>query len=382
MEERVVIIDSARLPIGKYGGIYRDVKPEILGAVLIKQMLSRSSIDPHDVAELITGNIVSGGGNIARKIGLQSGLPVEVPAFTVDRQCASGLEAFTLAYAKIKSGLAALIICGGVESTSRAPWQIERPTNLYATAPNILKRQALSTEEYGDPDMGIATEAVAEKLKISRVAQDDYARRSQQKYKQAYLKGHFKSEILPFDGHTADESPRLDTTLEKLSKLKPVFMNTGTLTAGNSSPLNDGASFSIVASSSYCDEHQITPDFEVVHSVSIGVNPNEFGVAPVQAIEKLLKEVSLSYQEIDRFEINEAFSAQILACIQLGSLPLEKINVSGGALAFGHPFGATGAILVRRLMTELTECGGTYGIVSLCVGGGQGTALLIKRIVK
>lgn len=200
MEERVVIIDSARLPIGKYGGIYRDVKPEILGAVLIKQMLSCSSIDPHDVAELITGNIVSGGGNIARKIGLQSGLPVEVPAFTVDRQCASGLEAFTLAYAKIKSGLAALIICGGVESTSRAPWQIERPTNLYATAPSILKRQALSTEEYGDPDMGIATEAFAEKLKISRVAQNDYARRSQQKYKQAYLKGHLNQRYYPSTG--------------------------------------------------------------------------------------------------------------------------------------------------------------------------------------
>ena len=380
MGDRVFIIDSARLPIGKYGGMYQEVLPERLGATHLNQLLIRSNVVPGEVEELIVGNIVAGGGNIARRIGLLSALPVTTPALTIDRQCASGLEAFTLAYAKIKSGLAELVLCGGVESTSRASWQIERPTSLYRGVPKILARQPLAAGAYGDPEMGIACEAVAEQLGITRSAQDEYALASQDKYHQAYLAARFKEELLPFEADTEDESPRFDTTNQKLARLRPVFVEKGTLTAGNSSPLNDGASFAVVASRSYCEGHQLEAEFEIVHSVSVGIDPNRFVLGPVVAIEKLLKEQSLRYEDIARFEINEAFAAQMLACLRAGPISAERVNVSGGALAFGHPFGATGAILIRRLMTELTLCQGEYGIVSLCVGGGQGTAMLIKRL--
>ena len=379
--ESVMIIDSSRLPIGKYGGALSQFLPEQLGGYLLNKMINNINVNLHDIDELIVGNIIGGGGNIARRIGLTSGLPLEIPAFTIDRQCASGLESVITATAKIKSGMAQCIICGGVESSSRAPWLIERPQQLFGRAPKILERAPLSVEPYGDPSMGEACELLAKKYDISRHDQDHYAFNSQLKYQSALTEGRFTEEITPIDHIGQDESPRSNTTLDKLNSLPSVFSKNGTLTAGNSCPINDGASFMILASKEFCRSNNIQPIAEIIDGVSCGVEPISFGIGPVSATDKLLNKNNLTISDIHRIELNEAFAAQTLSCIKLGQWPIDKINVSGGALAFGHPFGATGAILVRRLITELHRQNNLeLGLVSMCVGGGQGTSLLIRKV--
>ncbi|HFE9852370.1 TPA: acetyl-CoA C-acyltransferase [Enterococcus faecalis] len=377
--ESVYIIDATRLPIGKYGGVLAKVSPEELGGSLLKELLQRNNL--HNVDEVIIGNVVGGGGNLGRRVTLASGLPVEVPAFTIDRQCASGLESILLASAKIKSGMADCIACGGVESTSRAPWLMERPKRLYGSNPQILARAPLSIESYGDPAMGEACEKLAQKLKISREEQDEYAYQSQKKYQAAQIASVFQNEITPFRTVTEDESPRPNTSREKLAALPPVFQKNGTLTAGNCCPLNDGAAFLLVANANFCRTYQIKPLAEIIDGTSVGILPAEFILGPVYATEKLLQKNQLSIAEIDRIEVNEAFAAQTIACVSVGKWPKERINSSGGALAFGHPFGATGAILVRRLLTELQQKQQLeIGLVTMCVGGGQGTSLLLRKV--
>ena len=377
--ERVFIVDSARTAIGKFGGIFSDILPEYLGGDLLKKLLARQQLSRVD--EVIVGNIIGGGGNVGRRLALASGLAVETPALTIDRQCASGLESLVVATAKIKSGMASCIACGGVESTSRSPWLIERPAKLFGGPPKIIERAALSIDAYGDPTMGEACEALADRLQISRVQQDAYAYQSQVKYQQASQSGTFKDEIIAVQQVTTDESPREDTSLKKLAALPAVFKENGTLTAGNSSPLNDGAAFVIIASESFCKTNQLQPLFEVVDGVSVGTLPEDFGLGPVYATEKLLAKQGLAISEIDRIELNEAFASQALACIQTAGWQEARVNRSGGALAFGHPFGATGAILVRRLMTELEKRPTLKtGLVTMCVGGGQGTSLLLRKV--
>ncbi|MBO0481108.1 thiolase family protein [Candidatus Enterococcus courvalinii] len=377
--ERVFVIDAARTPIGKYGGKLANLLPENLGGILLRKLLQRNNINKVD--EVIVGNVIGGGGNLGRRVALSSGLNIHVPALTIDRQCASGLESILVATAKIKSEMDECIACGGVESTSRAPWMIERPRKLYGHTPRILERSQLSIEEYGDPEMGEACEDLAMKFQISRSKQDHYAFQSQMKYQAAKTRGVFEKEIISLNQIHEDESPRPNTTEEKLNGLPPVFRKNGTLTAGNSSPLNDGAAFLLLASEKYCHLNQITPQFEILSGSSIGTAPEKFGLGPVYATDKLLAMNGLTINQIDRIELNEAFAAQVLACLEIRDWPQDKINISGGALAFGHPFGATGAILVRRLMTELQQDKKLKtGLVTMCVGGGQGTSLIIRKV--
>ena len=386
MSSNVYIVEAARLPIGKYGGMYSEVDLEELGGFLMKTMLTKHPGLNEHIDEVIVGNVIGGGGNVARRVALKAGLPVETPAVTVDRQCASGLEAIAIAHMKIMSDFGEVMICGGVESSSRAPWQIERPKSLYGMqAPSILTRQPLSTSEYGDPDMGVAAEKLADKYGITRQQQDEFALQSQQKYQVSKQAGVFDSEITAFRMTdqlllSEDECPRSRSSMESLSRLKPVFKANGTITAGNCCPVNDGASFTILASERACRLYNLTPIAEVVDAVAVGVDPNGFGLGPVPAVEKLLARQELTLEDIDVIELNEAFAVQALSCIKLGNFPIEKINPSGGATAFGHPYGATGAILVTRLLTELKRNEKSrFGIVTMCVGGGQGAAMLIRK---
>ena len=386
MSSKVYIVEAARLPIGKYGGMYSDVGPEELGGFLMKTMLDKHPGLNEHIDEVIVGNVIGGGGNVARRVALKAGLPVETPAVTVDRQCASGLEAIAIGHMKIMSGFGEIMICGGVESSSRAPWQIERPKSLYGMQPpQILTRQPLSSAEYGDPDMGAAAEELADKYGITRQQQDEFALQSQLKYQASKRAGVFHSEITPFRINdelllSEDECPRSRSSLESLNRLKPVFKANGTITAGNCCPVNDGASFTILASEHACRLYHLTPIAQVVDAVAVGVDPNDFGLGPVPAVEKLLVRQQLTLEDINVIELNEAFAVQALACIKLGNFPIEKINPSGGATAFGHPYGATGAILVTRLLTELNRNeSNRCGIVTMCVGGGQGAAILIRK---
>ena len=386
MSSNVYIVEAARLPIGKYGGMYSEVDLEELGGFLMKTMLTKHPGLNEHIDEVIVGNVIGGGGNVARRVALKAGLPVETPAVTVDRQCASGLEAIAIGHMKIMSDFGEVMICGGVESSSRAPWQIERPKSLYGMqAPSILTRQPLSTSEYGDPDMGVAAEKLADKYGISRQQQDEFALQSQLKYQVSKQAGVFDSEITAFRMTdqlllSEDECPRSRSSMESLSRLKPVFKANGTITAGNCCPVNDGASFTILASERACRLYNLTPIAEVVDAVAVGVDPNGFGLGPVPAVEKLLARQELTLEDIDVIELNEAFAVQALSCIKLGNFPIEKINPSGGATAFGHPYGATGAILVTRLLTELKRNEKSrFGIVTMCVGGGQGAAMLIRK---
>ena len=386
MSSNVYIVEAARLPIGKYGGMYSEVDLEELGGFLMKTMLTKHPGLNEHIDEVIVGNVIGGGGNVARRVALKAGLPVETPAVTVDRQCASGLEAIAIGHMKIMSDFGEVMICGGVESSSRAPWQIERPKSLYGMqAPSILTRQPLSTSEYGDPDMGVAAEKLADKYGITRQQQDEFALQSQQKYQVSKQAGVFDSDITAFRMTdqlllSEDECPRSRSSMESLSRLKPVFKANGTITAGNCCPVNDGASFTILASERACRLYNLTPIAEVVDAVAVGVDPNGFGLGPVPAVEKLLARQELTLEDIDVIELNEAFAVQALSCIKLGNFPIEKINPSGGATAFGHPYGATGAILVTRLLTELKRNEKSrFGIVTMCVGGGQGAAMLIRK---
>ncbi|MCI1985007.1 MAG: thiolase family protein [Lactobacillus sp.] len=377
----VMVVDSVRAPIGRYGGQWADLAPETLGAPLIAAILTRNAVPATQVDALLLGNVVGGGGNVARRVGLSSALPVTTPALTVDQQCASGLTAVSLAAAQIAAGQADLLLAGGVESTSRAPWKIARPARLYGAAPQILPRAPLGTAATGDPDMGVACDQLAKRLGISRAAQDQYAFASQQKYQAASSAGVFAPEIVPINDIDTDESPRPTTTLQRLAQLPPAFVPDGTVTAGNACPLNDGAGLCLLASRDYCRQNGLAARFVVAGQAAVGVAPAEFALGPVHAVAKLLAQTGLTLADISRIELNEAFAAQALACLQQGGWPAARVNVSGGALAFGHPFGATGAILLRRLMTELTRAGGRYGIVTMCVGGGQGVALLLRQEV-
>ncbi|WP_164507100.1 thiolase family protein, partial [Agrilactobacillus yilanensis] len=291
---QVYIVAGARLLIGKYGGQLAAVEPEQLGAYLLKKLLKQNHFSGAAIDEVIVGNVIGGGGNVGRRIALASALPVTVPAFTIDRQCASGLESILTATAKIKSGFADCIVSGGVESTSRAPWLIRRPKKLYGQNPEILARAPLSVAPYGDPEMGIACEQLAQRQQISRLQQDQYAYRSQQHYQTALTQGVFEDELIPYEAMTQDESPRPQTTMAKLSTLPAAFKPDGQLTAGNSSPLNDGAAFLILASAAFCKQKHLTPLFEVMDGVSVGIEPVNFGLGPVAATSKLLQRNQLT----------------------------------------------------------------------------------------
>jgi acetyl-CoA C-acetyltransferase len=335
------------------------------------------------IDDVIIGNVVGPGGNIARVAALEAGLPVSVPGVTVDRQCGSGLEAINIASRLIQSGAGEIYLAGGVESTSRAPWKMAKPQTLMGV-PQLYTRAQFTPSSYGDPDMGIAAENVARKYGISREEQDQYALKSHQKAVHAQQSGRFQQEIVPLlvEGewvHT-DECPRANTSLDKLQKLPSIFEEKGSVTAGNACPINDGAALVLIMSREKCRELKLKPILRIVDAQAAGVDPNYLGMGPVPAVHKMLHRQRLTIADLDIVEFNEAFASQVLASLNELQIPQEKVNLGGGALAIGHPYGASGAILMTRLCAEMQHTPYQRGIATLGIGGGIGLATLVEAV--
>ncbi|AZK47451.1 thiolase family protein [Paenibacillus lentus] len=383
-----VIVAAKRTAIGKYGGMFKETPPEVLTAEVIKAILNDMLVQACEIDDVILGNVVGPGGNIARLSALTARLPVEVPGLTVDRQCGSGLEAINIAARLIQAGAGDVYLAGGVESTSRAPWKIEKPLLLYSRdLPAVMNRARFSPDFIGDPDMGTAANNVADKYGITREEQDSYALNSHRKAVQSLRSGRFHREVVPVTITVdkeirtidKDECPRSNTSLEKLAALRPIFEADGTVTAGNSCPINDGASIVLMMSLEKAMALGIKPLLKYVDSTVAGVDPHYLGIGPVPAVRKLLARNHLSVKDIDIVEFNEAFASQVLASLQQLHIPPEIVNVGGGAIALGHPYGASGAILVTRMCSEMQQMKAARGITTLGIGGGMGLATLWEK---
>ncbi|MBO1001738.1 thiolase family protein [Pseudogracilibacillus auburnensis] len=373
-----VIVAAKRTAIGKIGGMFKHVPPEKLGACVIQALLKEQNISPEQIDEVILGNAIGPGGNIARLTTLESGLPVEVPAVTVDRQCGSGLEAINMACRHIQAGAGDIYIAGGLESSSLAPWKLEKPTSLYGT-PTFFTRARFSPDIIGDPEMGVAADNVAKTFHISREAQDNFAYESHQKAVRAQKVGRFAKEIIAIQGKELDEGPRESLNMRTLSRFRPAFTENGTVTAGNACAINDGAAAVLLMSEKKCRELGLTPIMTFMDAASAGVDPNILGIGPIPAVKKLLERTGKTINDIDLVEFNEAFASQVLASVNELNIPHERLNVGGGAIAFGHPYGASGAILVVRLCTEMQRTSANCALATLGIGGGLGLATLFER---
>lgn len=388
MKRDAVIVSAVRTAIGRQGSALAGVPAHVLGAEVIKEAVKRANIKPEMVDDVIFGNVLSGGGNIARLTALQTGLSLELPGVTVDRQCGSGINAINLAAQAIRAGDGDIYIAGGTESMSRAPYLMDRPEKPFSPVPPSFRKSQLSPKEIGDPPMGITAENLVEKYQITREEQDQFALQSQQRMAIAMQEGRFDEQIVPIripvkKGEPVifniDEHPRPQTTFEALAKLQPVFLKGGTVTAGNSSGLNDAASALVIMSREKAEELNLTP-LAVIRAYAVaGVDPNIMGIGPVPAVKKVLEKSGYSLKEMDVIEINEAFAAQVLACNRELEMDINKVNVNGGAIAHGHPLGATGAILVTKAVYELKRSAGKYALITACIGGGQGIATIIER---
>ncbi|PSB15073.1 acetyl-CoA C-acyltransferase [filamentous cyanobacterium CCP2] len=385
-----LIIAARRSPIGRAGRSLKTLPVEKLMVPVLQALLADVGLAASRVDEVILGNAVGVGGNIARLAALAAGFPVTVPGLTIDRQCGSGLEAINLGARLIQAGAVEVVISGGVESVSTAPWRVEKPKSLYEM-PRFVNRAQFSPDGIGDPEMGIAAENVAKKYGISRDRQDQYALRSHQKAIGSLRAGRFQPEIVPIGLAGAnqvdtDECPREDLTLQRLAKLPPAFQEGGTVTVGNACPLNDGAAAVLMVSDRVFHHLGLTQGLRVVDTAAAGVDPNLLGIAPVASTQKLLsRQPGLTIDQIDLVEFNEAFAAQVLACLDELEIPEAKVNVGGGAIALGHPYGASGAILVTRLFTEMVRASQTpqaprLGLATLGIAGGLGLSSLFERL--
>ncbi|NPB04483.1 MAG: thiolase family protein [Thermotogae bacterium] len=390
---KVVVAYPVRTPVGKAPrGSLKDTRPDDLAALVIKEVIERSGVDPKEINDVIMGCAfpeAEQGMNVARIAALRAGLPVDVPGMTINRFCSSGLQSIAIAAQWIMAGWADLIIAGGVESMSKVPM------GGIKTSPNPSLMNNLP-ETY--MSMGLTAERVAEMYKISREDQDKFGYESHMKAARAIKEGRFKEQIVPVrtrvvrkdvDGNPyieeitfeVDEGVRYDTSLEKMAKLKPVFKQNGTVTAGNSSQTSDGASAVLVMSEEKAKALGVKGPAAYMRSYAVaGVPPEIMGIGPVKAIPKALKLANLNVEDLDVIELNEAFAAQSLAVIRELNLPYERVNPNGGAIALGHPLGATGAILTTKLLYELQRIGGQLGMVTMCIGGGMGAAGIFEMV--
>nr|WP_326188485.1 acetyl-CoA C-acyltransferase [Exiguobacterium indicum] len=397
--KRVAIIDAVRTPIGRYNGALRQVRPDDLGARVIEALLERNpQVDPKTIEEVIFGNANQAGEdnrNVARMSGLLAGLPVEVAGTTINRLCGSGLDAVIAAARGIALGEGEIYIAGGTESMTRAPFVLAKPDQanprgnqtMYDTTIGWRFVNDRLADQYGTDSMPETAENVARQYGISREAQDDFAFESQQRAKRAIEAERFTEELVAVTqtdrkGNVSvfdrDEHPRPETTREKLATLRPLFPS-GTVTAGNASGVNDGASALLLMSEEKANELGLTPLGYYRASATAGVEPAIMGIGPIDATEKVLRRAGLTVEQLDQIELNEAFAAQSLACIEALGLPSEKVNVNGGAIAFGHPLGASGARILTTLLHEMRRTNRTYGLATMCVGVGQGIALVVDR---
>ncbi|PSR22487.1 MAG: acetyl-CoA C-acyltransferase [Sulfobacillus acidophilus] len=389
--EDVVILDGVRAAIGTFGGSLKDTPASELGGIVVKEALTRSSVDPAAVDEVIMGCVgqVSGDAFLARRIALAAGLPAQgTTAQTVNRLCGSGLQAIITGTQWLKLGDADAIVAGGAENMSRLPYYVWNRWGR-RLGHGELEDGVLSavTDPFGQYPMGETAEILAERYHVSRQEQDQLAWDSQVRAHAAIAEGRFAAEIVPVMVKDArrqqvafktDEHPR-DTSLEQLQKLKPAFRPNGTVTAGNASGINDGAAAVVLMRATDAERKNLSPRARVVSYAVAGVEPEVMGYAPVYAIAQALKRANLAVEDLDLIELNEAFAAQAVAVVRDAHLPWEKTNVNGGAIALGHPIGATGAILTVKLLYELERRRGRYGLVTMCIGGGQGIAAIFEN---
>ncbi|ENU41627.1 beta-ketoadipyl-CoA thiolase [Acinetobacter seifertii] len=396
------IIDAIRTPFGRYAGGLAPVRADDLGAVPIKALMQRNpNVDWEHVDDVIYGCANQAGEdnrNVGRMSALLAGLPYQVPATTINRLCGSSLDAIAIAARAIKAGEANLVIAGGVESMSRAPYVMGKSDSAFGRSQKIEDTtmgwrfiNPKLKELYGVDTMPQTAENVAEQFNVNRADQDQFALVSQQRTASAQAKGFFSKEIVAVEipqrkGDAVvidtDEHPRASTTLEALSKLKPVVKAEGTVTAGNASGINDGAAALLIASDEAVQAYNLKPRAKIIASTAVGVEPRIMGFAPAPAIKKLLKQANLTLEQMDVIELNEAFAAQALAVTRDLGLPDDsnKVNPNGGAIALGHPLGASGARLVTTALNQLEQTGGRYALCSMCIGVGQGIALIIERV--
>lgn len=392
----VVILGAVRTAVGRLGGSLKDIPPQDLGALVVREALQRAGVPAAEVGEVIIGHSrqTTEASNIARVVSLMADIPEEVPAYTVHRQCASSLQAFVNGCQEILTGCSDVVVTGGTEVLSRAPFYLKNARYGYGNGNGVLVDSlteagpgAQPLDKYGHLPMGVTADNVAREFNITREEQDRFALLSQQRAARAIAEGRYKEQILPvqvkarkgtavFD---TDEHPR-ETTLAKLAALPPAFAKDGTVTAGNSCGFNDAAGAVVLASAARAKALGVKPLAKVAAWSAVGVSPRIMGIGPVPATRKALARADLTLEQISVIELNEAFASQVLAsCKELGLVP-ERVNPNGGAIALGHPIGATGAVLMTKLVHGIMEHDARYGLTTLCIGGGQGMAVIIENL--
>jgi acetyl-CoA C-acetyltransferase len=389
--EDVVIVSGVRTPVGRFQGAFSNLPASDLGAIVIKEAVSRAGIAPSDVDHVVMGCVgqVMEDGYLSRHAAVKAGMPIETPALTVNRICGSGLEAVNTAARFIQTGDASVVVAGGSENMTMMPYYVRQGRAGYRMGNGTLEDGILHL--LGDPfskvHMGITAENLAEKYEISREAQDEISVRSQERALAAIAAGKFKDEIVPVEVKQGKETVVIDTdehpratSVEALGKLRPAFKEGGMVTAGNASGINDGAAALVVMAESKARALGAKPRMRLVARAESGVEPSIMGAGPIPAVQKALEKAGLTIDQVDLVELNEAFASVAAACGTVLGLDPEKTNVNGGAIALGHPVGATGAILTVKLMHELERRNARYGLVSLCIGGGQGIATIFERV--
>ena len=382
----VYMIGGLRTPIGKTDGFLKDLLPEQLASIILNEVIHKYSLSPNDIDQVILGNAVGPGGNIARVSVLAAGWPYSIPAITVDTQCGSGLSAINLAVSQIQSGQTELVLAGGVESTSLAPRRQFNPADPRFQGEQVYyERAPFSTPAVGDPEVGDAAEYLAEYLSISREDMDALALESHRRASMTKEQDVFKDIITPIQtaGKVihSDECIRSRMSLKLLERMQPVFKAEGKITAGNTCLKHDGAALILLASSNAVKKYNLKPIAKIVSMAVAGVDPAIMGIGPVPATQKVLLRAGLKITDIDLFELNEAFASQSIACMQELNIEPKKVNVNGGAIALGHPLGCSGVRISATLLHEMQKRKSRFGLATMCVGVGQGAAIIYENIV-
>jgi acetyl-CoA C-acetyltransferase len=392
--DEAVILSACRTPIGSFGGVFKDMSAVDLGAIVIREAIARAGVDPIEIGDVIMGCVLQAGAgmNVARQAALKAGVPIEVPGETINRVCGSGLQAVVHAIEAVKAGFIDVMLAGGTESMSNAPFLLPGARWGYrmgnAEVVDSMLHEGLTCAIAGC-HMGMTAEDIVKRFHVSREDQDAFAAESQRRAEEAVRSGVFDREIVPVDVPqrkgpplevTKDEYPRHGTTVEKLAALRPAFLKDGTVTAGNASGVNDGAAALVIATEKKARDLGRTPLARVLSYCTTGVDPMIMGMGPVDAMRKAVKRAGMSIDELDLIELNEAFAAQSLAVVRELKLDPARVNVHGGAIALGHPIGASGARILTTLVHALQARGGGRGAASLCIGGGMGTAMIVESM--
>jgi 3-oxoadipyl-CoA thiolase len=398
--KEAVIVEALRTPMGRHGGILKDIRTDDLGAYIIAKLIDRTGISKEEIEDVYFGCTNQAGEdsrNVARNASLLAGLPYTIPGATVNRLCGSGLEAINQAGRAIQTEHGELFVAGGVESMTRGPWVMAKPPTPFQRGDVTVYDSSLGwrfpnprmAELYSLINNGETAENVAEKYQVTRQEQDEFALGSHLKALKAHEEGRLKNEMIPVEVaqrkgaplvYDKDEGPRADTSLEKLAALRPSFKKGGTVTAGNSSPLSDGAAALLLTTPQKAEQLKLQPMVRIVASAAAGVHPNYMGIGPIPATQKALQRAGLTIEQIDLVELNEAFASQVIACIRELGIDPKKLNVNGGAIALGHPLGCSGARLMTTLIHEMKKRDSRYGLATMCIGVGQGIATVVESI--